>query len=172
MRHVPHNSISRRSFLTARSHNAAADLAIRPPWSDEASIQSSCTSCEACIEACPENILFADPKGQPEVRFHGDECTFCKVCVTACKEAVFDTTRTTPWSLKAAINSDCLLKSGVTCQVCTDNCDVEALRFDPRERPVGGIVLDLDTCTGCSACTTTCPASAISMSYSNQEITA
>ena len=67
------------------------------------------------------------------------------------------------------ISDRCLLKAGVTCQLCTDQCDSRALRFDLRIRPSGAIRIDQNACTGCGACVAPCPASAIDMINPQQE---
>lgn len=161
--------VSRRNFLKAEIGGHKPQLTVRPPWSDEASVLAHCTSCSACIDVCPENIVFADTKGQPEIRFDDGECTFCKACASACDEQVFDISRLIPWPIKASVGKDCLLNSGVTCQICTDVCDPEALHFDMRVPPAGAIRLDLEACTGCGACVATCPTSALVVGHTGQE---
>jgi ferredoxin-type protein NapF len=154
-------TISRRSFLRGGKPITHEAKAIRPPWSDEESLSRHCTSCGECISACPQNILFADHEGRPAVTFLDGECTFCGACAGACNVPVFDLNRNDPWPILISISEDCLLHSGVTCQLCTDVCDAQALRFDMRVRPSGAINIDTKACTGCGACIASCPASAI-----------
>ena len=137
--------------------------ALRPPWTNEATVRNNCVSCGACIRACPEAILIEGPARTPVVNFHQGECTFCAACADACPEPVFRDTTTTPWLIKARISDQCLLMRGVECRSCTDMCEPRALRFDLRVRPLGAITLDNDACTGCGACVAACPVSAITI---------
>ncbi|MGR3678655.1 MAG: 4Fe-4S dicluster domain-containing protein [Paracoccaceae bacterium] len=75
----------------------------RPPWTDEARVRQSCTSCGDCIAACPEGILVRGPANTPVLDFSTGECTFCNSCVTACKEDVFFDVGARPWDLIAQI---------------------------------------------------------------------
>ena len=131
-----------------------------------------CSACGDCLSACPQTILSADRNGRPELSFQCAECTFCGACADACPEPVFDDPRGAPWLLKASIAGSCLLKSGVTCQSCTDACEAEALRFDMRVRPSGAIRIELDACTGCGACVAVCPVSAITVRDDRHEAAA
>lgn len=134
--------------------------AVCPPWSSATSVHEKCTSCGACIAACPEGILRPGRAGTPIVDFALGACTFCRACAESCAEAVFDVTRT-PFDFVVGISAKCLLRSGVYCRSCTDICDASALRFDLRIGPVGRISVDADACTACGACVGTCPAGAI-----------
>jgi len=157
-------SANRRRFLSGKVAPPVPDRPVsRPPWSSAASIERACTGCAACIGACPERILSAGVNGHPEVSFASAECTFCQACVQACPEPVFDLSQVVPWSLKVSIADTCLLNKGVTCQLCTDPCDAQALRFDARQAPAGQIQIDLDACTGCGACVSNCPVTSISV---------
>lgn len=147
----------------------AAGDQVRPPWTSEASVLKGCTSCGSCIEACPESILRPGPGRTPVVDFTGGECTFCAACADACPEPVFAETGTRPWTLTANIDAGCMLTSGISCQLCTDHCEAEALRLDLSHRPVGRIAVNTASCTGCGACLSACPISAISLSDTQPE---
>ncbi len=157
----PDFSASRRSFLKLPSQPEAA--AIRPPWSDEASVRAHCTGCKACVEACPETILLMDRAGKPKVEFDGRECTFCRKCAESCGEPVFDLTRSRPWDLKATIAAGCLQEHGISCQLCRDACPVSAIRVDLDKRPFGRLKIEEAACTGCGACLSVCPQEVLSL---------
>ena len=57
---------SRRGILTGRWRKASNG--IRPPWSgDESHFLTHCTRCDACINACENNILQRGAGGYPSV---------------------------------------------------------------------------------------------------------
>lgn len=155
-------SPSRRGFL--RGSVRAAAPAPRPPWArEERDFISSCTRCDACIDACPTAILVRADGGFPAVDFSRGECTFCGDCVTHCapRALLRPAEGDAPWSLKASIGQACLAAAGVECRVCGENCPVGAIRFRPR---IGGVALpqlEAEACTGCGACFAPCPTRAI-----------
>ena len=64
---------SRRGILTGRWRKASNG--IRPPWSgDESHFLTHCTRCDACINACENNILQRGAGGYPSVNFKNNEC--------------------------------------------------------------------------------------------------
>lgn len=69
---------------------AQASNGIRPPWSgDESHFLTHCTRCDACINACENNILQRGAGGYPSVNFKNNECNFCYDCAQACPESLF-----------------------------------------------------------------------------------
>ena len=61
----------------------------------------------------------------------------------------------------AEIGGACISVRGVTCRLCSDPCEPDAIGFRPLG---GGRVLPEITamaCTGCGACVSACPAGAI-----------
>lgn len=149
--------LSRRALFSGK-HGAL----IRPPWTSETSIRNACTGCGDCVAACPESILLNGPANTPVVSFENGECTFCEACVTACKEPVFDLGKAA-WAIQAEISDTCVLNIGISCRLCTDNCEVEALVFDLSQGRVGNVSVNRDLCNGCGACVAACTFSAISM---------
>lgn len=150
-------AINRRAFLRG------ATLPDRlPPWVSAKAL-SHCTSCAECVAACPEEIISISRSGYPSVDFSHTGCTFCGACADACPEDVFGSTQDPAWDAEVRVSDDCLLKSGVSCQLCTDFCDAEALQFDLSIRPSGGLVIQLQDCTGCGMCVGACPTNAISV---------
>lgn len=136
----------------------------RPPWArEERDFISSCTRCDACIDACPTAILVRADGGFPAVDFSRGECTFCGDCVTHCapRALLRPAEGDAPWSSKASIGQACLAAAGVECRVCGETCPAGAIRFRPR---IGGVALpqlEAEACTGCGACFAPCPTRAI-----------
>ncbi|MDE0589159.1 ferredoxin-type protein NapF [Halocynthiibacter sp. C4] len=151
-------TVGRRGFLTGRG-----EAQLRPPWATEESIRESCTSCGACISACPEAILIEGPAKTPTVDFSENACTFCRKCADACEEGVFGDTSEAPWNLIATIQNSCMLNIGVSCQICSDACMDDALRFSYLPQPSGKIEINTEACTGCGACISVCPNGAIEL---------
>ncbi len=162
-------NLSRRSFLKGRFDAAPTPEKIRPPWTSEETVLKECTNCGDCISACPENILIFDENDLPHVSFDIAGCTFCGACAEACNVAVYTSARNEPWPSKIQISDACLIKSGVTCQLCTDQCEASALTFNIRARPNGVVQIDLSSCTGCGTCISSCPASALSIHQPREE---
>ncbi|KAE9628662.1 ferredoxin-type protein NapF [Parasedimentitalea maritima] len=167
--HPQADLMQQRSFPLRRAlFQRSGTQILRPPWSSEQRVLDGCTSCGACLKACPEAILIAGPAGTPKVGFTNGGCTFCGDCVDSCPEAetVFAPRIDEPWAeqggLLATIGDGCMLSFGISCQICTDSCEPEALRLDLSVRPVGRIKLDTESCTGCGACIEACPEQAIS----------
>lgn len=159
--------LGRRRFLTGRSAQPQPE-GVRPPWSRAASVAAACTSCGACVPACPQHIIAQDAGGRPILSFAESECSFCGACAEACPEPVFD--RLLPaFEHVAAVGADCFAGRGIVCQSCGDACPESAIRFRPR---LGGPALPeiaADRCNGCGACIAACPAQAIAVSAHSAE---
>ncbi|SLN36712.1 ferredoxin-type protein [Pseudoruegeria aquimaris] len=162
--------LGRRNLLRGRLSDLRDARLLRPPWAPEQSVAEKCTGCGDCVGACPEAILTADPDGHPYVVFSDSACTFCGRCAEACEADVFtllpedpNQRAATGFSHVVRIEASCLMRAGVECRLCADHCDTQALRFDYRIRPAGGITLDAGACTGCGACIAPCPAGAIAI---------
>lgn len=150
-------------YVRQSSGTGRAPMEPRPPWTTEATIRAKCVSCDACILACPTDILVHGRAKTPVVDFQKGECTFCRACADVCPETLFLPAEAAPWALIAEVSQGCLLTAGISCQLCTDACEVEALRLDLSHRPVGRIEVAEDACTGCGACVAMCPEAAITV---------
>lgn len=87
------------------------------------------------------------------------ECTFCNACADACPEDVFAEGQDMAHVMQ--ISGDCLTRAGIACMTCRDVCPESAISMRPR---IGGPFLpelDTESCTGCAACSSACPADAI-----------
>jgi len=161
------SSISRLQFL--RGDFRGKRSALRPPWAgNEGEFIKQCERCQACIKACPENILRKGRGGYPQVNFQYGECTFCKLCVDQCPNETLQKARTPPWILKAHIKSNCLTQQGVICFSCRDTCEVEAIHFPIKSVSIPEV--DFNQCNGCGACYQACPVNAIVIRYTKANI--
>ena len=157
--------VNRMQFL--RGDFRGKETPLRPPWAiDESLFTEICTNCGECITQCPTHIIKPARARFPVVDFSAGECIFCEQCVDACKpRALLKTNqKSTPWSIKAAINNDvCIAHQGVECRSCYDPCEARAIMMPPR---LGGIsipIISKDSCTGCGACYSVCPVQAITI---------
>lgn len=151
-------AISRMQFLRGRFHEAPPP--VRPPWArEENAFVLSCERCDACLRACPTEILAKGPGRFPVVDFTRGECTFCGDCVMACPSGALQTVAfaadDVPWRLGARVLDNCLAHNKVVCRTCAEACVPRAIRF--RLAKVSIPQVSLEDCTGCGACMAVCP---------------
>lgn len=147
--------ISRRDLL--RGASRPAPFLPRPPGVSVASL-AACTGCGACVDACPPAVLALAPGGVV-LRPEAGECVFCGDCAASCPEQVFLPDRHMGHVMQ--ISAGCLVHAGIACMSCRDVCPEQAIAMQPR---IGAPFLpriDAATCTGCGACSASCPAEAI-----------
>ena len=156
------STLSRRQLLRAYPYGRRRP--VRPPWANPR-FHADCTRCDACLPACPEQILVRGDGGFPEVDFRRGECTFCGDCVTACAPLALQRpdASTRPWRHVALVGPACLEAHGVHCRACADPCPEAAVRFRPAARSHTLPEIDQTACTGCGACVAPCPVAAISI---------
>lgn len=159
-------AISRMQFLRGRFRSEAP--ALRPPWAlEEDAFLLACERCDACLRACPTQILQPGSGRFPQVDFSKGECTFCGDCVRACPTKALDKTAlaqsSPPWAVQAQIGNACLALNHVVCRSCGEACDAQAIRFRPALGGISRPELDVGLCTGCGACFAICPTQAITM---------
>jgi len=105
----------------------------------------------------------------PSIDFAFGECTFCGECSSVCPEPVFLTVKADRFPHVAVVGDGCLAKRHVACQSCGECCPEQAIRFRPR---MGGpFVPELNEalCSGCGACLSICPVSAIGLQAREME---
>jgi len=157
---------SRRSFLRG---NVKSDVVpVRPPWTDEQLLVETCTRCNDCITACPENVLVRGEGGYPafDPKQGYGMCTFCGDCAKACSQGTFDAARSPAWSLRAEIApAACLAEAAIHCETCRDSCDASAIDKIFRIGKPARLQISVETCTGCGACISVCPADAVHLVY-------
>lgn len=156
--------VNRMQFL--RGDFKGKESPIRPPWAiDESLFTEICTSCGECVSHCPTHIIKKSRANLPVIDFNSGECLFCEECVDTCEpKALLKTDQSAPWQIKVSIDDkSCLAYQGVECRSCYDPCEVRAIMMPPR---LGGIsipIISTNTCTGCGACVSVCPADAVTI---------
>ncbi len=141
---------------------------IRPPFAlPEVDFLISCSRCDACIEACPHQVLFplaarlgATVMGTPAMDLLNRACRLCEdwPCVAACEPGTLELPEAEeeplPRLAHAAIDKDsCLPYSGPECGACAHACPVtDALQWQGGVKPV----IDVGRCTGCAMCREAC----------------
>jgi ferredoxin-type protein NapF len=145
----------------------------RPPWAlSESLFTDQCTRCNECISACEEDIIIKADGGFPEIDFNRGECTFCEACIEVCEPAallkqVGEHANQQAFYFDITINDSCLAKQKVHCQSCKDVCDTSAITMPwPKDVSRGAIQtpeINIEDCTSCGACVSTCPSQSISI---------
>ncbi len=150
--------------------NIRAKHWIRPPFAvPELDFLLACTRCNACIEACPHDVVFplaarlgADVVNTPALDLLKKGCHLCEdwPCVNACEvnalvlpEAEQNEHITIPGFASAEIDTKvCLPYSGPECGACESACPVKDALIFELEKPV----IDLEHCVGCALCREAC----------------
>ena len=143
---------------------------IRPPYAiPELDFLLACTRCNACIDACPHDVIFplsarlgADVVSTPALDLLTKGCHLCDdwPCVTACEPKALTLEETNekgevdlPKFALAEINTaTCLPYSGPECGACESECPVKGALIFEREKPT----INLDYCVGCGLCREAC----------------
>ena len=161
--------------MAARKAAGEAEQWLRPPFAlDELDFLLACTRCDACIEACPHDVLFKLPArwglkavGTPAMDLLNRGCRLCEdwPCVAACEPLALrlpepdengDRETPPPAAVKLALveidTNTCLPYLGPECGACADSCPVPGALEWHGTKPV----INQGACTGCALCREAC----------------
>jgi len=100
----------------------------------------------------------------PRIEFGSGKgkCTFCHECTAACPSGALNADEAQPWRWIAEIvYPTCLPFNRMPCCTCADSCEPHAISFRPIARGKEITLIDAEASTGCGACSSVCPVSAI-----------
>ena len=137
---------------------------LRPPYAKpELEFLLSCTRCDACMAACPHEVIFTLPAlygveaaGTPALDLSARGCRLCAdwPCVAACEPNALELDESAPRLATLTIDTQvCLPYSGPECGACAHACPVPgALQWADGIRPS----INPDLCPGCALCREAC----------------
>lgn len=139
---------------------------IRPPFAlHELEFLLACTRCDACVTACPHEVIFKlaprlgpEVVGTPALDLLNRACHLCEdwPCVTNCEAQALKLPEAElhpPKLARAIINQQsCLPWLGPECGACRASCPVDQALIWDGERPL----IQLEYCTGCALCRESC----------------
>lgn len=145
---------------------------IRPPFAlPELDFLLACTRCNACIEACPHDVIFplaarlgADVVNTPALDLLKKGCHLCEdwPCVNACEAKALvlsedEQANKSQFKINKFANAEideglCLPFSGPECGACISACPVEGALILEHEKPV----IEQEICVGCALCRDAC----------------
>ena len=153
----------------ARQSRVLREVPVVPPgaWSLHR-YKERCTSCQACVSSCPNNVLSSYDRGdgmlQPSLSFERGycrvNCVECsKICPTSAIRAITVAEKSSIQIGRAVVdNKRCIVNTkNVDCTVCTRNCPPGVIGTVHAPDGAKWVVVNSETCTGCGSCEYFCP---------------
>ncbi|MCU4676702.1 ferredoxin-type protein NapF [Catenovulum sp. 2E275] len=154
--------LTKRAWFSKSAQQHKKKPAIRPPFSgDENTFLAKCTQCNACVTACPTQVIELGADGYPQLNFQKSECDYCQVCVTQCQPQALSKNNPQQIQFIPVINQTCLTEQDIYCRSCAENCEPMAIQFSYQNGAIAKPEINLDECTSCGACAAPCPVEAI-----------
>jgi formate hydrogenlyase subunit 6/NADH:ubiquinone oxidoreductase subunit I len=145
---------------------------VMPPGAQtRALFNRRCTSCNLCVQACPDQIIrpsvaeygassFMQPRLDYDYGYCLFECTRCtEVCPTGALVCLSKAEKETTQIGKAKlIKGNCIVYSkNLPCTACTEHCPTKAADAVPYGKDLMAPEVDESVCVGCGACEHACP---------------
>lgn len=152
---------------------------VRPPFAlDELDFLLACTRCDACVEACPHDVIFAlgailgpQVADTPALDLLNRGCRLCDEwpCVKSCGPGALristtgaqdnlkgadetDSATPAPLALVRVDPKQCVPYQGPECGACANSCPVPGALLWASNRPR----IDPQKCLGCGQCREAC----------------
>jgi len=148
--------------------------AIAPPGAQSIEhLKNHCTTCHACISACPNNIIKPaaleygiEGLMLPVLHYRDQFCTYeCNKCSQVCPNGALlpltnDEKKVCQIGVANFALKNCVVyKDGTDCGACDEHCPTNAITMVPYGDTALYIPqLDKEVCIGCGACEYICPA--------------
>lgn len=168
-------SIAARGVNFAKlKKSSVSEYAITPPGSRSVfNLKDNCTSCNACIAACPNGIIKPasyqygiDGISLPVLSYNNHFCSYeCNVCSQVCPTgAIMPVSVEEKKLIQIGVVNFTLEKcivhtDGTDCGACDEHCPTKAITMVPYGE-TGLMIPTTDTsiCIGCGGCEYICPA--------------
>ena len=134
----------------------------------------ACTTCHACIAACPNQIIKPAALEYgiegimlPTLKFDKKYCSYeCNACSTTCPHGALahislEEKQKTQIAIASYDPSSCVvIMDGIKCGACAKVCPTGAIQMKENPAVPGQFLPDInkEKCIGCGACKYTCPA--------------
>ena len=127
---------------------------------------SNCIGCQACVAACPAEIIRIGDDSFPRLNYTNGYCQYnCTECADVCPADALlirhGMKQRTRIGLSVLYIGRCVvLTNGEACGACAEVCAPRALTMEPLEpgSTLTKPVLDEEYCIGCGGCLHVCPA--------------
>ena len=169
------------TFLAARAvtrnnlpvHKETKDGIAPPGALSISNLKSNCTTCQACVSACPNGIIKPatgeygiDGLLMPVLSFEKHFCGYdCNVCSHVCPNGALvplslEDKKLTQIGQVRFYEEKCIVVTDNTaCGACDEHCPTKAITMVPYgDAGLTIPVVDRDICIGCGGCEYVCPA--------------